>query len=477
MLPTAGLFDIYDRLQAQTVSTKNVASPFTPVNLRKFGAIILLTTLLMCVLTPSADGSSSNMLNYSQGLSTGQSSDHFSLFSATSNPAMGTLMVAPDERFRLNYFFSLSSHSEFGQVDNFVDDIDELIDILEDPGNAQESSVDETLDRFNGVIAQAGEDGYFKTTNGLYLPAFPLYWRPSFLPGTLAFEFNVEAQIALSLLSDELIYDDQKNTFTTATSAYIKSGLQKKLAAGYSFIYGENLFGTEHTQLLMGARLNIFDLELSKQVFQLELLGGRDIEDVIKDEYKSNRIHSTSIGLDFGAVWLAENYRLGASLTNFNAPSFDYGSVGVNCDALTAGSDQQSNCYIADYFANTKGDIKGFEKHKKTPLATIDASYFISRTWLISGSAELASHDDVVGQENQWISASTSYHSDIYWIPGARASYNKNLAGSKLSYLGLGLTFGGIVNLDLNMALDKIVVDGQSAPRGFSFALSFEEPF
>lgn len=444
-------------------------------NIARYGACTLIAAgLLATIVAPNANAGG-NLLNHSQAFTTGQSANHLALYSGMHNPAMGELMIDQDERFRMSYFFSLSSSTELGQVDNFVDDIDELIDILDDPNNAEEDSVNETLDRFNAVIEQAGEDGYLKTTAGTYVPPLPLYWRPGFLPGTVMFELNIESQINLSVLADELIYDDSKTTFATNTSAYIKSGLQKKLAVGYSQIYGENLWGTEGTQLIWGAKFNIYDLELSKQVFYLDSLGNQDIEDVVKDEYKNNRIRSTSIGLDFGAVWTAPNYRLGASLTNLNAPSFDYGAVGVNCEEYPSGP-QQNSCFAARYFAD-KGDIKAYETHKKNPVITVDGSYFIASNWLVSASAELASYDDTVGQENQWFAASTSYHPSNYWIPGLRGSYSKNLAGSKLSYLGLGITFGGIVNLDFNMALDDIIVDDEKAPRGVGFALSFEERF
>lgn len=441
----------------------------------RYGLSALLSAGLFAALTAPSAQAGGNLLSHSQAFTTGQSSNHLALFSGINNPAMGELMIAPDEKFRMSYFFSVSSSTEFGQVDNFVDDIDELIDILDDPNNAQEDSVNDTLNRFNGVIAQAGQDGYLKTTAGSYIPPLPLYWRPSFLPGAVMFELNIESQINLSILADELIYDDSKTTFATNTSAYIKSGLQTKLAVGYSQLYGENLWGTKGTQLIWGAKFNIYDLELSKQVIYLDSIGNQEIEDVVKDEYKNNRIRSTSIGLDFGAVWTAPNYRVGASLTSLNAPSFDYGSVGVNCEEHPSGSSQNS-CFAARYFAD-KGDIKAYETHKKNPVITVDGSYFIASNWLASASVELSSYDDTVGQENQWFTASTSYHPSRYWVPGLRGSYSKNLAGSKLGYLGLGFTFGGVVNLDFNLALDEVVVDGEKAPRGLGFALSFEERF
>ncbi|WP_053981564.1 conjugal transfer protein TraF [Marinagarivorans algicola] len=436
-----------------------------------------VTLLLISLVIIPPTYANSNLLNHSQGITTGQSANHHALFSGIANPAMGHLAVRPSERFRLAYFFSLSSATELGQVDNFVDDIDELINILEDSANAGDIPVNETLDRFNLVITQAGQDGYLKTTNGIYLPPFPLYWRPLFLPGTLTFEFNIESQINVSALADELIYDDQKETFSTATSAYLKSGLQTKFAVSYSQSLSQDLFGTKGTQLLVGARLNIYDLELSKQVFQLELLRGQGIEDLIKDEYKNNRIKSTGIGLDFGAIWSAKKYRLGATITNVNAPAFHYGAIGVNCDKYIDASHSQSNCYIANYFSNIKGDIKTHEQHTKNPVITLDGSYFISPKWLVSAAAELSNYDDTVGQENQWVHWSSSYQPNSFWVPSTRVSYRKNLAGSKLSYAGIGLTLGKVVNIDFNFALDDVIVDTDKVPRGIGFALSIEEWF
>lgn len=419
----------------------------------------------------------SNLVDYGQSYATGAAPNPYSLFSGSYNPAAGSFMIDSDERFRMSWFLAVSNATEFGQVDNFVDDIDELIDILEDPENAQEEDVTQTTARFNRVIEQAGQDGYLKTTTAASLPAFPLYWKPSFLPGVLAFEMNFASQVQLSLLADTLIYDEQKETFNTSTSAYIKSALQKKISIGYSQQTRTDVFGIAGSELYLGAKVNIYDIELSKQVFQLELLGGKEIEDVIKDEYKNNRIQSTGIGLDFGAILKAPKFMLGVSLESLNGPSFDYGSVGINCDQMLPGSDQQSNCTIAEYFANTKGLIDPYEQHKKDPKLTVSGSYFIRDNWLASASLDVVSHDDPVAGENQWFNAATSYHPQKYWIPGARVGYKQNLTDEKLAYATFGLTFAATFNLDFIVSLDDVVVEDEKAPRGFGFALSFEEHF
>lgn len=419
----------------------------------------------------------SNLVDYGQTYSAGNAPNPYSLFSGAYNPAAASLMLQEDEQFRLSWFFSFATATEFGQVDNFVDDIDALIDILEDAENAEEDDVQDTLDRFNRVIAMAGEDGYLKNTTAASLPGLPLYWNPEFVPGVIVFEANFASQVQLSVLADELIYDEQKETFNTSTAAYIKSALQKKISVGYSQQTHENLFGIAGSELYVGAKFNIYDVELSKQVFQFELLTGRDIEDVIKDEYKKNRIQSTAIGLDFGAVFKAPKFLLSASLESLNGPSFDYGSVGVNCDRFTAGSDGQTNCSVADYFANVRGVIDSYEQHKKDPRLNVSGSYFIFDNWLASASLDLVSHDDPVAGENQWFSASTSYHPSNFWVPGIRAGFKKNLTDEKLSYATVGFSIAKTFNLDAIVSLDDVVVEEEKAPRGFGIALSFEEYF
>ncbi|MDZ7922587.1 MAG: conjugal transfer protein TraF [Marinagarivorans sp.] len=429
----------------------------------------------LCVAIPS-HATNSNLLNHATGLTTGQSSNQLSLFSGIYNPAMGNVMIDDDEHFRMNYFFSFTDSTEYGQVDNFIDDLDELIDILDDP-SLNTDPVNVTLDKFNVIIESAGKEGYLKTSNGFYIPFSPLFWKPDFLPGTLAFEANIETQIKVSVLADRLIYDSAKETFTTATSAYLKSGLQKKFSVGYSQEYAPQKIANWGGTLIFGARINIYNMELSKQVYQLQLLEGENIEDVIENQYKKHRVRSTNMGIDLGLVWLAPSYRLGASIVNLNAPSFNYGEIGTQCDSHIEGSNQQSNCYISDYFINTRGMIKGHEKHKKNPVITLDGSYFLLDNWLISGAAELASYDDAIGTENQWLSASTSYHPTTTWLPDWRFGYSKNLVGSKLSYANLGLTLFNTFNLDLSMALEDAVIEEEKHPRGLSFAISFEEHF
>src|SRR5690606_26531724 len=119
-------------------------------------------------------------------------------------------------------------------------------------------------------------------------PLFPIYWRPSEFSGTFFAEVALDTQVYLGLLDEPLEYDDQHMSFSTGSSAYVKSGIEKKLALGYARpILNEKKSAELGGQLYMGTKLKLMNIELSKQVMRLQQLEGRDIEDVIEDEYEN----------------------------------------------------------------------------------------------------------------------------------------------------------------------------------------------
>ena len=409
-------------------------------------------------------------------LTTGPTSNGHSLYSATFNPAVAALTVDSDEKLRFSYFPSISFSTELGDVNDFVDDIDDLIDILDDPSLTDES-VEETLDRFNSVVEQMGDEGYVTVSAMVTAPIFPIYWQPDFLPGTVFSELAASIQVKTSFLDDELTYDDAKQTFSTASSAYVKSGIQTKFALGYAQeLFNEEKFADYGGRLYAGVKANFYRLELSKQVILLEELEGEDIEDYVSDAYDNNVETATKLGLDLGLTWVADRYRAGLTLNNINSPSFEYGAIGVDCSQYADGSFDRANCEATDYFVR-KGDIKSHEKHTKHFNATVDSTVYLLKNWSLSGSVDLAAYDDTVGTENQWLNVASAYNTHSAWIPDLRIGYHKNLVGSKISTAALGFSFFDVVTLDLEVALDDVEVDGDKAPRKVAFSLAFEEKF
>lgn len=408
---------------------------------------------------------------------TGPTSDHHSMYAATLNPALADLAINQEEKWRFNYFAGVGANVEIGDANGFLDELDDLIDILDDP-SVSTDSIDTTLSRFNNVLADMGDEGYVKSSTRVYLPGLPVYYRPGFIEGTVFAEVAFDTQWRLTLLDDELRFNDQNGSFETNSSAYIKSGIQQRISLGYGReLFSDVSFDNFRGRLLAGAKLNFYRMELSKQLMQLQTLDGKDIDQVIKDEYENNLVSSTALGLDAGIVWTANHYRVGFTVTDINSPEFEYGTIGANCEALAESSVQRSSCELTRYFTESTGEILAKEVHTKHATATIDASIYPLANWSISSAYELAAYDDIVGTENQWVSLSTAYNPNSTWIPAVRVGMHKNLVGSELTSYGLGMTLFKILSLDVATSSETVVHDGTEIPRRFSFSLSIEESF
>lgn len=419
---------------------------------------------------------SDSRINSGSSLTTGPSSNHYSIHAASANPAMNSLIMSGNENWRVSYFPNFSLTNELGEADNFTDDLDDLIDLIENPDSLNEDA-DETLERFNRVIADIADTGYIKTSAAINVPFFPLFFKSDIFGGHIGIDLSLSAQVGTRVLDSEILLDSTTNEITTSTSLYLKSGLERNL----SLSYGRQIFKNNHNiaphgSLFFGVKLNLISLDLSKQVIPLVAVEGRDVRDVIFDEYDNNVESNTALGLDLGFVWDADRYRIGFTLENINSPSFDYGVVGRNCADKDLGFSQDS-CSAAQFFVDVEGRIQADEKHTRDALARIDGLIKITDRWFVSSSYDLAEYNDVSAFENQWVYLSTSYESGRFLVPGVRVGYQKNLAGISTSSLNFGLSLFKYFNLDFEYGLDDVTIDGDTIPRRLGFAFSVQETF
>lgn len=430
---------------------------------------LLLAASIIAAFNAHADSST---VNTGSAMTLGPSSNKYSLSSASFNPAMSSLLIKEDETMRMSYFPTFGFNVEIGQADNFADDLEELADIIDDP-NSTDDSTSEVLERFNKVLESAGEDGYLKFNAGINMPLLPLYFHSDTLGGTIGVDFSVNLQAGVSLLDDELYYDNQNSSFVTASALYLKSGVEQTLAISYS----REVYQSEHGKLYAGAKFKYINMDLSKQVIALVELAGQDLGDIVEDEYDKNQISSSDYGLDFGLVWDATNYRIGLTLENINSPEFEYGSIGENCSEIPENTTARSNCESANYFTSVTGEIKANEVHTKHALMRVDALVNLTDRLQLSTAIDLAKYDDIIGYDNQWVHTALAYDSDWYVLPSLRVGYHKNLTGSETSSLTAGFSLFKIVSLDFEYGLEKVEIDDSSAPRRVGFSLSIQEQF
>ena len=72
------------------------------------------------------------------------------------------------------------------------------------------------------------------------------------------------------------------------------------------------------------------------------------------------------------------------------------------------------------------------------------------------------------------VTASAGFAPDIWWLPGVRVGYRKNLVGTEVSYVSAGATLFKYFNLDVASSLDTVEIDGRTLPRGLMVNLGFE---
>jgi hypothetical protein len=63
---------------------------------------------------------------------------------------------------------------------------------------------------------------------------------------------------------------------------------------------------------------------------------------------------------------------------------------------------------------------------------------------------------------------------DKWWFGGARIGYRENLTGTKMKYVGVGVTMFKILNIDLSSAMDTVKIDGDTLPRGLMASIGFQ---
>lgn len=406
----------------------------------------------------------------------GQVADGQQLSAVTGNPAACHKVLTQDDTFRASYFGAVGVYIEVGDIDNFEDQVNDLVDLIDGTSVETLETLEEVTDDFNAVILELGRSGYLKVSGDVGLPLLPLALTHDVLGGHLCLDLGIKGQAKGSVLSEVLnepiISDPNNIEFSTPSALMLKSGVLKQLGISYS----RPVFHSDHLNysgdLILGARFNYYSMELSRQVIAFQSFENDDVGDVIKDQYNENQNSSSEFGLDFGAIWLADRYQLGLTLHNINEPTFDFGVLGEECPGLLG--DAYENCSSAKYFIN-RGDITAGETHRMESLLVVDGAWYFKPNWIAGFSYDLADYNDPVGDELQYFNLGSSFYPSNRWVPAIRFGYRKNLAGESLSSILLGTTLLKVVNIDFQYGLDSTKISGSSRPRNAGISLSLQQ--
>lgn len=425
---------------------------------------LVVAAAVSAALFSSASLAAPGFLDAGPNLSDNGASGAWTALYATRNPAGAEFAIAPDAKFRAGILSSVGFGMEVGPVDNFADEIDDLIDAL-DRDDLTLSEGNALVQRFNSMLGSLSRDGYVKVQGGVQVPLFPILYRSSL--GVFTLDANISAQGRLGFLDSPLTYNAISEEVETASAAYVKAGRIDEIALGFS----RPVWQRPGRQVIVGGNLRYLHATLSKQVVALEAIeDDEDVEDVLKDSYDVNERKSSNVTVDIGAIYDASKYRVGVTLANLTEPDFEYGAIGIDCGPLSGSA--QYNCFTAGYFSDR---IALNETWTLERLATLEgAVFFASGAGSLAASVDLNDVHDPVGDLNQNMKVALGYKTQTNYLPDFRVGYRKNLAGSELSSASLGFTFFGAVHLDVLCGLESTSIDGSSVPRTLGFNLGFE---
>ena len=168
------------------------------------------------------------------------------------------------------------------------------------------------------------------------------------------------------------------------------------------------------------------------------------------------------VGIDLGALWVANNYQVGMQVTNVNEPRFIYPAVDET---------NYSNLQIID--AIRRDQIYEMERQWKFEGSVFSAN----RKWTANVGFDANAVPDPMGDDYQWFTVSAGYATNSWWLPGVRVGLRKNLAGTEMGYVGVGVTAFKILNIDVASALDTVKISGTKLPQGLMGSIGFQIAF
>ena len=242
-------------------------------------------------------------------------------------------------------------------------------------------------------------------------------------------------------------------TIDNDSSILTKSTQTTELNVGYS----RQAWSTSAGSLFLGAEARLYLMQLSRLSVRFgDITDSEELFDAIRD---ANFRTDENLGVDLGALWVGENYQLGAQVTNINEPKFTFPNV--NLDPYR--SDGAIRFLQRDQVYTMDRQLK------------LEASLFTaSRSWSAHLGYDADPATDPMGDRFQWLTVSGGFSTDSWWLPGGRIGYRQNLAGTELKYVSIGVTAFRIFNFDISSALDTVKIDGQKLPQGLMLSVGFE---
>ncbi len=375
------------------------------------------------------------------------------LSTALGNPAAPFLMVNQDDEdnFRFGILGPLSVGVEMGDISDLGDRAEEIEDII-DANYTTLTEAQTALNKANGILSDIDDTAYIKTSVSMQVPFMPVIYKTKD-DGAFMLDASISAVVKGRLLAGQITRSGTE--LVASTSFYAQTATDLNVGLGYS----QSMWENSHGMLVGGAKANIHQISMGRALVRLDDKNN-DAGDAISDAISDDAISSTGVGIDLGAVWVSNYYQVGLTLANINEPEFD--GAPLDSSAIPSSS-----------------NVSTTDKYVMEMQSTVDAAVSTKGKQVTLGmSYDTNAVKDAVGDEYQWAVASVSYYGDSHFIPGLRAGYRQNLAGTELSYATFGLTVLKRLNIDLGVALETVKdEDGDEMPRSAYFSIGYDTAF
>lgn len=412
-------------------------------------------------------------LPFGPSVSFGNTTIPSSLLTLTQNPA-APAMAHGDKDSEIYNSYGIGAVGlglEIGDWGTVMDKLDALSAI--DPNNIAPGDMTAVVAQVDDAFSTLNQLGYVKNSFASQVPLFPMIYSSK---GMSSFYINadISSQIKINYL-DSPVQITGPNQISATGALYTKALYRGDISLGYSQHLMKTSFGT----LYVGGKINAMTLGLHKE------LEGQNIDianpgaaaftiDPNTFQYQQ----SLAFGMDVGVLLTSDNLQAGLTLTNLGNPSFSYPAIGQNC----ATAPDPTSCYIAVAHSN---EIDLLETHVMHPqLKAEGAMRSSSGNFFIATAMDLNAINDATGDRIQWFTLSSSYIPQGWSglaAPEVRLGLRKNLAGSQMGYMNIGMTLFKFLALDVAQSLNTTTINDPgntvTVPRSLLFSLGFAANF
>ncbi len=419
-------------------------------------------------------------------LTYGDVSNNQTIISNVTNPAAGASVFTKDKnQYRFGILSSIGVGIEYGKVEDLFNELDNVKKSIDNfsfsptliaacypnpnlPACNTALNNQPVVIEANKVTELAQKDGYASAFLSGKVPLMPFVISKESWGGSFVLDANYSAKVNMSIIAAPIVAKvigtapTQTLEIDTDSTLLLKAGAVGEIGLGYS---RPIKLDTTNGNLYGGFRAKYYSVGLERLAQRLQ--STTDSQDFFKDkDIRKDMENSSGFGVDLGAVWVAEHYRLGGWVDNVNKPSFKFNSFSsTDLSQFTNGGVVYNK-------------LNQDETYTMDPQGHVEAAlYSESKNWVVSFGADTNAVKDPVGQEYQWLTASAAYATDSWLIPGIRVGYRANNAGTKLNYGSVGFTLFKCVTLDASASLDSVKIDGNSMPRSAMVNLGVELSF